>query len=263
MTEDAKEAVKSWEFPYVDEDASAVDQDRTNVFNRRSDWKYEPPEIEEEVLPPTAEEIDAIRAAAHADGFAQGQQEGKEEGLQQGKKQGYDEGFTQGLDEGTQQGLSAAQEEITGHISALTAIVEHLQKPVNKVDKLLEKELVQLAVSLARAVIRTEVKTNENLIFQALSEGLKVLPIQESHYQIHLHPQDIALVTSHFSQAEIDKHHWNFVESPQFSRGGCEVITESNAVDITIERRVKDVLDRFLLEQGLNNIKSNVADNEL
>jgi flagellar assembly protein FliH len=142
-------------------------------------------------------------------------------------------------------------------------VIEHLQKPVKTVDKILEKELVLLSVSLARAVIRTEVKTNENLVFQALSEGLKLLPIQETQYQIHLHPQDIALVTSHFSQTEIEKHHWNLVENPQFTRGGCEVITESNAVDITIERRVRDVLDRFLLEQGLSNLNSDSTETEI
>jgi flagellar assembly protein FliH len=263
MSEEPKSPVKSWDLPYIDKTVSKVDANRTNVFNRRNDWKYEPPEIEEEVFPPTAQEIEAICAAAHADGYAQGQQEGKEQGIQEGTKQGYEEGLSKGLEEGTQQGLSAAQEEIAGHINAVTEIVGHLQKPVVSVDKRLEKELVQLAVSLARAVIRCEVKTNENLIFQALSEGLKVLPIQESHYQIHLHPQDLALVTAQFSPEEIEKQHWNFVENPQFNRGGCEVITESNAVDITIERRVRDVLDRFLLEQGLSDVNSDLADSDL
>ncbi|MEP7702990.1 flagellar assembly protein FliH [Paraglaciecola sp. 25GB23A] len=263
MSEESKTPVKSWELPYMDKPGSEVDKARTNVFNRRNDWKYEPPEVEEEVFPPTAQEIEAIRAAAHADGFAQGQQEGKEQGIQEGQKQGYEAGLSTGLEEGTQQGLAAAQEEITGHINAMTEIVKHLQKPVANVDKILERELVQLAVSLARAVIRSEVKTNENLIFQALSEGLKVLPIQESRYQIHLHPQDLALVTAQFSPEEIEKQHWNFIENPQFNRGGCEVITESNAVDITIERRVRDVLDRFLLEQGLSSITTEVADSDL
>ena len=263
MSEEPKEGVKSWDLPYIEQRPDQNDANKTNVFNRRNDWKYEPPEEEEEILPPTAEEIEAIRAAAHTDGFEQGKQEGHEKGLQDGLKQGYEEGFAKGLEEGNQQGLAAAQEEVSTHITALADIVERLQKPVSKVEKVLEKEVVLLAVSLARAVIRAEVKTNENLIFQALSEGLKVLPIQEVKYQIHLHPQDLALVTNHFSQEEIEKHHWNFVENPEFNRGGCEVITESNAVDITIERRVRDVLDRFLLEQGLHTISTDASDDVL
>lgn len=263
MSDNSKSDVKPWDLPYVDKPQKELNSDKTNVFNRSSNWKYEPPEEEEEILPPTAQEIEAIRAAAHADGFAQGQQEGTEQGLESGHKQGYEDGKAKGLEEGYQLGVAAAEEEIAGHINALTKLVEHLHKPVASVDVLLEKQLVLLAVSLARAVIRTEVQTNENLIFQALSEGLKVLPIQESRYQIHLHPQDLVLLTNHFSEEEIEKHHWHFVENPSFNRGGCEVVTESNAVDITIERRVRDILDRFLLEQGLHSVNADSRDEDV
>ena len=68
------------------------------------------------------------------------------------------------------------------------------------------------------------------------------------------HPDDIELVNNHFSPEEILKHRWDFIESPNMSAGGCEIVTQSNAVDITVERRVKDVIDKFLLEQGLSHI---------
>ncbi|KXI27931.1 flagellar assembly protein FliH [Paraglaciecola hydrolytica] len=255
--------VKSWELPTIEDPRNGADDGTTDVFNRRRDWKYEPPEEEIEILPPTAQEIEAIRSDAQADGFTQGQQEGYAQGLQEGQTQGHEQGLAKGLEEGTAQGLAAGQEQIDTHLAALAKLIENLQKPVAKVDKNLEKELVLLAVSLARAVIRTEVKTNEDLIFQALSEGLKVLPIQESRYQIHLNPADITLVTAHFSAEEIEKHHWNLIENPSFSRGGCEIITDSNAVDVTVERRVRDVLDRFLLEQGLGQVDVESEDPEL
>jgi len=260
MAEETTRPVKSWELPSIDDPRRAKDDSSTDVFNRRRDWKYEPPEEEVEILPPTAQEIEAIRADAQADGFSEGQKEGYAQGLQEGQTQGHEQGLAQGLAEGTQQGLAQAQEQIDSKLETLTKLIENLQKPTAKVEKELEKELVLLAVSLAKAVIRTEVKTNEDMIFQALSEGLKVLPIQEKRYQIHLNPADIALITAHFSPEEIEKHHWSLIESPDLSRGGCEIITDSNAVDITVERRVRDVLDRFLLEQGLSQIEAEQDD---
>lgn len=254
MSDDKKAAIKAWDLPHIEQQVETSQDTKTDMFNRKRDWKYEPPEEEIEIKPPTAEEVEAIRAAAHADGYAQGQQEGYAIGLNEGKKEGHELGLSQGQEEGKQQGLESAQEEIAQHIAALSELIEKLQKPVATVDRRLEKEIVQLSVSLARAVIRSEVKTNNDLIFQAISEGLKVLPIQESRYQIRLNAQDIALVTAHFSADEIEKHHWNLVESQDINRGGCEIITDSNAVDITVERRVRDVLDRFLLEQGLDNV---------
>ena len=260
MSDDSTPPVKSWELPTIDNPRYGKDDTTTDVFNRRRDWKYEPPEEEIEILPPTAQEIEAIRAGAQADGFNEGHKEGYAQGLQEGHAQGHEQGLAKGLAEGTEQGMAAAQENIDIQLESLTKLIESLHKPIAKVEKTLEKEVVLLAVSLARAVIRSEVKTNEDMIFQALSEGLKVLPIQELRYQIHLNPADIELITAHFSEEEIEKHHWNLIESPLLSRGGCEIITDSNAVDVTVERRVRDVLDRFLLEQGLGQVDADPAD---
>ena len=54
------EDAKGWDLPHVDEQ-DTIDDGKTNALNRRSDWKYEPPEEPEEIKPPTAEEIEAIR----------------------------------------------------------------------------------------------------------------------------------------------------------------------------------------------------------
>ncbi|MGK0382727.1 MAG: flagellar assembly protein FliH [Flavobacteriales bacterium] len=244
----------AWDLPYVEDINQSTHDLTTNAFNRRSNWKYEPPEVEVEILPPTAEEIESIRAAAHAEGYVQGQQEGHDQGYQEGMTKGQEEGLAKGIEEGTTQGLTSGEEQIQQHINSWVNLIDSIQNPLSKVEQALEKELVLLAVSLAKGVIRSEIKTNTDLIFQALSEGLKALPIQEKHYQIHLHPDDIKLINNHFSPEEIAKHRWDFIESPELSAGGCEIVTQSNAVDITVERRVKDVIDKFLLEQGLSHI---------
>jgi flagellar assembly protein FliH len=254
QTSEQKDQVKAWDLPYIEDINKSTDELTTNAFNRRSNWKYEPPEVEIEILPPTAEEIESIRAAAHAEGYAQGQQEGHEQGYEEGLSKGQQEGLAKGVEEGTTQGLASGEQKIQQHINSWVSLIESIQNPVAKVEQALEKELVLLAVSLAKGVIRSEVKTNTDLIFQALSEGLKALPIQEKHYQIHLNPDDIKLVNNHFSPEEIIKHRWDFIESPKLLAGGCEIVTQSNAVDITVERRVKDVIDRFLLEQGLSHV---------
>jgi flagellar assembly protein FliH len=249
-----KNEVKTWDLPYIEDIDKSADDLTTNAFNRRSNWKYEPPEVEIEILPPTAEEIESIRSAAHAEGYTQGQQEGHEQGYEAGLAMGQAEGLAKGVEEGMAQGVTSGEEQIQQHINSWVTLIDSIQDPVAKVEQALEKELVLLAVSLAKSVIRSEVKTNTDLIFQALSEGLKALPIQEKHYQIHLNPDDIKLVNNHFSPEEIAKHRWDFIESPKLSAGGCEIVTQSNAVDITVERRVKDVIDKFLLEQGLSHI---------
>ncbi|WP_088330198.1 flagellar assembly protein FliH [Lacimicrobium sp. SS2-24] len=247
-----KEQVRSWELPFV-EDESEIEPDRTNALNRTSDWKYEPPEEDEEVLPPTAKEIEEIRHNAWQEGFELGQKEGFEKGYQEGQEKGLAEGTEKGLEEGKAEGLEAAREQVDKQLAEWQSLIQQLVEPVAKVDDELEKELVQLAVSLARAVIRTEVQTNDKVILQALSEGLKVLPIQEKGYQIHLHPEDVQLIREHFSATDIESHNWQLIETPDMTRGGCDIVTQNNAVDLSVERRVRQVLDTFLLEQGLSS----------
>ena len=79
--EDDEEAFRAWALPYV-EASTQADPSTTNAFNRKPTWKYEPPEIAEQILPPTAEEIEAIREAAHAEGFSQGHNEGHAQGAE-------------------------------------------------------------------------------------------------------------------------------------------------------------------------------------
>jgi flagellar assembly protein FliH len=206
-----KDEIIAWDLPYIEDINQTTDELTTNAFNRKSNWKYEPPEVEIEISPPTAEEIESIRDAAHAEGYNQGQQEGHTEGYDEGLTKGHEEGLAKGIEEGTSQGLASGEEQVQQHITNWVTLIESIQNPVARVEEALEKELVLLAVSLAKSVIRSEVKTNTDLIFQALREGLKALPIQEKHYQIHLHPNDIELVNNHFSPEEITKHRWDFI----------------------------------------------------
>jgi len=244
------EDVKTFDIPFVEDNRPKYRSD-TNAMNKTSEWKWEPPEEEPEILPPTAEEIEEIRKAAYEEGFLQGLEEGQikgheeglAKGLEDGQKQGYEQGLTEGLEEGRD--IIKAQTENWESLNA------SLQAPLSLVEEQLERELTALAISLARAVVRTEIMSNENVVFEALKAGLKVLPVREKHYQIQLNPEDITLIKQHFSEEEIQQHNWILVEAVQQSRGGCEIVTDANAVDVSIERRVREVLDKFMLEQGI------------
>lgn len=250
---DEAEGAQAWDLPYVEKPASQNDPSRTNALNRRSDWKYEPPEVEEEVLPPTLEEIEAIREAAREEGFEEGKAQGYEEGRAAGFEEGKASGYEAGHEEGKAQGLEAGQQHIQEQTERFALLADALSAPLSQANDETRQQLVKLAVTLARAVIRTEITTSDTVILQALSEGLKALPINEAQYQIRMHPNDIARVTDHFGSATLEEKHWQLVESPGMQEGGCDITTSQNAVDVSIERRCKDVLDKFLLNQGLDN----------
>ena len=128
--------VRSWDLPFV-EDEGQKQPDKTNAINKTSDWKYEPPEPEEEVLPPTAEEIEAIRQSAWQEGFDEGKAEGLQKGHQEGFDKGMAEGTEQGLEAGRAEGLAAAKAQIDEAAAVWQSLAQKLTQPVARVDQAL------------------------------------------------------------------------------------------------------------------------------
>lgn len=244
---------KPWKIPFVEPSVSAQDEDKTNLLNRREDWVYEPPEEVEEILPPTADEIEAIRQAAYDEGFHQGREEGHkqgyEEGLAMGKEQGYNEGYVNG----EQAGMDTGRTNVQTLTQQWQALLDHIHAPVEKVNDATREQLTLLAVSLARAVVMCEIKTNQDVIMQALAEGMKALPINEQEYHVHLHPDDVTLVQTSMDAEQLQQRRWQLIAAPGIERGGCDIVTPNNAVDVTIERRLRQVLDAFLANQGIED----------
>lgn len=247
------EEAKAWDLPNLS-DAEQLEKSSQNAFNIKPKWKFEPPENEpEEILPPTAEEIEQIRKAAYDEGFEEGKQQGSEqgysEGLEKGTAEGAEKGFAEGKSEGFEQGMQTAQ----SLISNLEDIVQQLHVPLEQVNAQVKQQVSQLAATLAKAVIHTEVKTNTQVIATALEKGLDALPLNETQVQIHLNPDDFLTIEHVISKQKSEERGWVFVEKTSLSQGGCEVISKNNAVDVSIERRTRDVIDAFLLSHGLTD----------
>lgn len=247
---------KPWRLPSVDEQLNQTNNEEaalnTNALKRpKNTWKYEAPEQVEEVKPLTAKDIEAIRATAFQEGIVSGH----EEGFEKGHKAGFDKGHQEGLEAGTAQGLEegklAAQPSIDEKMSSLAKLLEQLATPVAYIEKETQNELVLLAVALSKAIIKQEVQHNHDILIGAINEGITTLPLAQNSYQIALHADDIELVTKHFGQQHITENNWQLCESGEVSRGGCRIQTESNAVDVSIERRSEQVFSQLLLSQGL------------
>ncbi len=249
---DHDDDVSEWDLPYIEEQKNKSDEP-TNAFNIKPGWKYEPPEKEEEILPPTAEDIEAIRAAAYEEGFNQG----KEKGVAEGNKEGFESGHTEGVSKGTEEGRTAGLEEGKKDAQEIAdtfeALVQQLHNPLEQVNDAVKKQVTQLAVTLARAVIQVEVQTNENVLAMALEKGLEALPLNEMGIQIHIHPDDIANLDTLVPKEKQNEKGWNIIEKQSLERGGVEVVSNNNAVDVSIERRTRDVIDKFLLSHGIND----------
>ena len=159
---------------------------------------------------PTAAELEALREGARAEGY--------EEGLQEGREAGRAEAYEAGRAE-----MALEQE-------SLRAIAATFSQAVTAADETIASDVLDLALHLARSMVRTAFTVRPELIIPIVREAIDYLPVLQAPAILALNPEDIEIVRTALSD-ELDKGGWRVVADPQVGRGGCKVDTASNQID--------------------------------
>ncbi len=153
------------------------------------------------------------------------------------QKQAYEEGFSQGRQEGRAQMLAQA--------ARFEKLVGFLNEPLTDLDQQVEHELIQLAVVIARTLVRRELRIDPGTIVAVVREAVSALPVSARHLSVHLHPEDAALVQSALAIPEGDRA-WRIIEDPVLTRGDCRVHTENSQIDASLETRLTGIVTAIL-----------------
>ena len=157
--------------------------------------------------------------------------------LEELQRQAWDEAFKKGYDEG----MTAGAAEITARSKRFDELLQALSKPFDRLDEKVEKELVELAIAITRQLFRREIRVNPSHVIGVVREAIRLLPVASRNVQVHLHPDDAALVRETLSPAEHEPA-WTIVEDPLIERGGCNVTTDNSRIDASNESRLKTVI---------------------
>lgn len=159
------------------------------------------------------------------------------ERIEEIESQAREEGFRQGLEEGRVAGREAVAEEAAN----LRRVLDSLGPQVGGLDARLEEELVTLAVTVARQLVRRELRTDPGQIVAVVREALAVLPSSDRRLRVHLHPEDARIVREALHLSDLEQP-WKIVEDPALTRGGALLETEASRVDATVEARLNAVI---------------------
>ncbi|WP_428637220.1 flagellar assembly protein FliH [Shewanella sp.] len=228
-----------WQLPDV---TPVIEEPKENMFGRFDAQKEKKP-LDEPVMPPTLEEIESIRAEAEAEGFAQGKEAGFAQGLEEGRLQGLEQGHQEGYRQGEEQGLASGLAQAQQNVAQFEAIMQQLSAPLSLLDTEIEQALVQLSMTLAKAVIGHELHTHPEHILAALRQGVDALPLKEQGAHLRLHPEDIAIVERLYESTQLTKNHWELESDPTLSRGECIVSNSRSRIDMGLEHRIKAVFE--------------------
>lgn len=199
-----------------------------------------------EKMMPTAESIQEIQDQAYKEAYEAAFQKAEQEGMAQGMKAGHEQGLAEGKKEGYELGLAEGQEVIKLKSGQLSEIISTLNAPLEILDKQVEDELMFLVMSVARHVIRREVKAEPSHVISAVRQAVELLPVSARNIQVHLNPEDAVLVRESLSVDEEHGQRWRIIEDPMLSRGGCNVETDFSRIDATIESRINMIVSQVL-----------------
>jgi flagellar assembly protein FliH len=169
---------------------------------------------------PTVEEIEAIREAARQEGYA----EGHAEGLAAGHASGYQDGLDQG------------RAEAAGELTHLQDLAVSFGDAVTAADETISNDVLELALHLARNMVRTAFEVRPELIIPVVRQAVDYLPTLQQPALLILHPED-ALIVQGSIGPELEKTGWRIVQDEGIARGGCRVDTASNQIDAQIASR--------------------------
>lgn len=254
--DDTEEQLQHWQTPDLTSERLR-DNTRTNALNKtRPVAKAQQQPLDDELIvkPLTASDIEQMHQAAYDEGFAEGKEEGFSKGYAEGREQGQTDGFTQGQAEGKKQGLADGESELTERLAQLSLMLDQLQQPLANVDAQVKQQLLQLSLAMAQAVIGVEIKTNQQVILQALSEAVSSLSLDATQLLIKLNPADIAIIEQAYSKDVLAERGWQLRAEPAVEQGGCLVETSRSSVDRSLSQRVQSSLEHFLqLQQHANS----------
>lgn len=155
------------------------------------------------------------------------------------QKEAYEEAWRVGHADGLRAGEEAARERV----ERLDRLLVALAHPFDELDEQIEKQLVELAMATTRQLFRREIREEPTHVIGVVRDAIQLLPVASRSVQVHLHPDDAAIVREHLAPAEGEPA-WSIVEDPLMSHGGCRVSTENSQVDASAEARLKALIRR-------------------
>lgn len=175
---------------------------------------------------------------------------------QAAERRAYEEGFAQG----EKDGRVAAERQSGPLLTALETLLGELDGIRNRIRQHLETEVVELALQVARKVIRHELTVSNDAILCVVKEAMGNME-DPGRIAIRLNPEDLKRIRGAGEQFECvmeNRDSLVFEEDPGIECGGCYIQTEFGDIDARIQEQLRAVEEAFRAE-----LRTPAADPEL
>jgi len=158
------------------------------------------------------------------------------------------EAFAKGYEQGERAGHEAGSKRAEAMLRRLTQTLDELADLRRTMVRATERQMLQLALAIARRVVRREVAIDQDLTMALARVALDRLG-DSTTVSIRLHPDDFQATIGDRQQDLIGRH-VTVVADAGISRGGCRVESDFGYVDAGVDAQFQELARALLLEEG-------------
>lgn len=206
------------------------------------DQELEIPAPENELLTSAKAEAECI--LNEASGEASRLLDEAYQSIEQLKTEAYHEGFQKGFSQGTQEGNAAVLENAEAQITEARMQSEEIiltaRRQANEMLQTAEVQIVDIALNIARKILKREIDENPMTILPIVKEALRKVMDQDS-IVLRVNPDDTELL----EHARRDLQHMiggekklSIIADHTVSSGSCMIDTQSGTVDASIDTQL-------------------------
>jgi flagellar assembly protein FliH len=154
--------------------------------------------------------------------------------------------FAKGYAQGEKAAAAAAQQQHAALSKQLSASVEELTRVRAEMIRHTERQMVQLALGVARRIVHREVSTDAAALTAMMHAALDRLS-HASRVTIRLNPADHQSVTAALPGALTGM---TLTADPRVPRGGCKVESEFGDIDAGVDAQIQEIARGLFGEAG-------------
>lgn len=147
-------------------------------------------------------------------------------------------------------GIKQAQEDLTALKDTIIDFLAYKDEVYEKVSAC----IMDIALEIAKKIIKKEVETDENTIMEIVNSVLEEVGDSENQITLKVRPNDVGIVKDKIPEIITEKGisaKISIIPSEDIEDGGVLVVTSNGIIDATIATQFK------ILEQALNNKEEN------
>ena len=176
------------------------------------------------------------------------------------EKQAFEKGFR----EGERAALDSQRAEVAAAVQSMSRAIEEIQGLRREIYHSIEREVVELALSIARKVVCQEIKINPDVVVCVAREALSQVDVP-GKIKIRLNPGDLEFITSTRGQISAflqEMENVTFEAESGIASGGCVIETRLGEIDARIEKQFQVVEDKFRAEFARSQLQNDPDENK-